>query len=180
MKRWYLFYYEQVINRQRVVDDFGQQLADELEMPAIFGLVPWGQHIDIMTKCEKIEEALFYVHQVVDNNWSRPELGAKISADLYKSQGGAVTNFDNTLPQEQGNLAKEILKDPYNFGFLDIAEEHSEKELEEALEKNITQFLLELGKGFAYVGRQMELRMLSGKAFFPDLIFYHTLRIINF
>ncbi len=174
MKRWYLFYYEEVINRQRVVDDFHQQLADKLEMPTIFGLVPWGQHIDIITKCTKIEEALFYVHQVIENNWSRPELSAKISLGLYKSQGGAVTNFDNTLPQEQSNLAKEILKDPYNFGFLNISEEHTEKELEEALEKNVTQFLLELGKGFAYVGRQMELRMPSGKAFFPDLIFYHT------
>ena len=87
MKRWYMFYYEQVTIRQRVVDDFRHQVGDELEMPAIFGLVPWGQHIDIMTKCKKIEEALFYVHQVIENNWSRPELSTKISLGLYKSQG---------------------------------------------------------------------------------------------
>lgn len=182
MKRWYLFYYERVTNRQQVADDFGQRLVDEfcpqvgddLEMPNKFALVPWFHHVGIFTKSESLDEALFYIDKTIENNWSRPELSAKITADLYKSQGGAVTNFDNTLPQEQSNLAKEILKDPYNFGFLDIAEEHTEKELEEALEKNVTQFLLELGKGFAYVGRQMELRMPSGKAFFPDLIFYHT------
>ena len=174
MKRWYLFYYEQVIIRQQVADEFRHQVGDELEMPQNFALVPWFHHVDIFTKSKKLDEALFYINKTIENNWSRNTLESKISLGLYKSQGGAVTNFDNTLPQDQSNLAKEILKDPYNFGFLDIAEEHTEKELEEALEKNVTQFLLELGKGFAYVGRQMELRMPSGKAFFPDLIFYHT------
>lgn len=182
MKRWYLFYYEQITirhqvgdeSRQRPVDEFHQQVAEELELPQKFVLVPWRHHVEIITKSKSIDEALFYIDKTIENNWSRNTLESKIALDLYKSQGGAVTNFDKTLPQEQSNLAKEILKDPYNFGFLDIAEEHNEKELEDALEKNITQFLLELGKGFAYVGRQMELRMPSGKAFFPDLIFYHT------
>lgn len=174
MKRWYQFYYEQVIIRQQLADEFRHQVGDELEMPQNFALVPWKHHVDIFSKSKNLDEALFYINKTIENNWSRNTLESKISLGLYKSQGGAVTNFDNTLPQDQSNLAKEILKDPYNFGFLDIAEEHTEKELEEALEKNVTLFLLELGKGFAYVGRQMELRMPSGKAFFPDLIFYHT------
>ncbi|MCR5456208.1 MAG: PDDEXK nuclease domain-containing protein [Bacteroidales bacterium] len=174
MKRWYLFYYEEVIIRHQLGDEFSCQVDDKLELPQKFVFVPWKHHVEIFTKSKNINEALFYINKTIENNWSRNTLESKISLGLYKSQGGAVTNFDNTLPQEQSNLAKEILKDPYNFGFLNIAEEHTEKELEEALEKNVTQFLLELGKGFAYVGRQMELRMPSGKAFYPDLIFYHT------
>jgi predicted nuclease of restriction endonuclease-like (RecB) superfamily len=92
---------------------------------------------------------------------------------LYKSQGAAITNFDKTLPSPQSQLAKELLKDPYNFEFLTMKKGYDEKDLEDELVKNITNFLLELGKGFAYVGRQMELRMDEETAFFPDLVFYH-------
>lgn len=181
IKRWYQFYYEEVIIRQRVVDEIRHQVGDQksqrlvgdLEMPKNFGFVPWGQHIDIISKCKDLYEALFYVNQVVENNWSRPELSEQITADLYAHQGSAITNFSRTLPQPQSELAQEILKDSYNFSFLDIKAKHDEKELQEALEKNITRFLLELGKGFAYVGRQMELRMDEETSFFPDLIFYH-------
>ncbi len=189
MKRWYVFYYERITKsqqvvgeiRQQVVDEFrqqvgdpkGQRVVDLLEMPKNFGFVPWGQHIDIISKCKDLDEALFYVNQVVENNWSRPELSEQITADLYGHQGTAITNFSRTLPQPQSELAQEILKDSYNFSFLDIKAKHDEKDLQEALEKNITRFLLELGKGFAYVGRQMELRMDEETSFFPDLIFYH-------
>lgn len=165
MKQWYVFYYERFIKSQRLVGD--------LEMPKNFGFVPWGQHIDIISKCKDLDEALFYVNQVIENNWSRPELSEQITADLYAHQGTAITNFSRTLPQPQSELAQEILKDSYNFSFLDIKAKHDEKDLQEALEKNITRFLLELGKGFAYVGRQMELRMDEETSFFPDLIFYH-------
>jgi len=120
MKRWYLFYYEKVIKGQRVVDLIGHQVGDELEtieksqqvagqiddmekgqrvidqmeMPELFGRVPWGQHIDIVSRCETIEEALFYVQQVVDGGWSRPKLNAYIDKHLYQSQGAAITNFE--------------------------------------------------------------------------------------
>ena len=198
MKRWYLFYYERVIKGQRPVDQIGhqagdqleviicqqvadqiekcekgQRLVDHLEMPELFGRVPWGQHIDIISKCETLDEALFYVQQIVDGGWSRPKLNAYIDKHLYQSQGAAVTNFEHTLPAPQSQLAKEILKDPYHFGFLSMSEEYEEKDLEDALVSNVTRFLMELGKGFSYVGRQMELQMPGGQTFFPDLLFYH-------
>lgn len=159
--------------RQRVIDEKGQRTVGQLEMPEFFGRVPWGQHIDIVSRCETIEEALFYVQQVVDGGWSRPKLNAYIDKHLYQSQGAAITNFEQTLPAPQSQLAKEILKDPYNFGFLAMNKEYEEKDMEDALVDNVTQFLLELGKGFSYVGRQMELQMPGGQTFFPDLLFYH-------
>lgn len=162
-----------IINRQRVIDELGKQAAGQLEMPEIFGRVPWGQHIDIISRCETLEEALFYVQQVVDRGWSRPTLNTNIDKHLYQSQGVAITNFANTLPDTQSQLAKEILKDPYHFDFLSMNEEYEEKDLEDALVSKVTQFLLELGKGFSYVGRQMELQMPGGQTFFPDLLFYH-------
>lgn len=193
MKRWYAFYNERVAIRQRVVDEIGQQVADELEvvirqrfidekgqrpvgqleMPEIFGQVPWGQHIDIISRCKTLEESLFYVQQVVKGGWSRPKLNIYIDKHLYQSQGAAITNFEHTLPAPQSQLAKEILKDPYHFGFLSMGEEYEEKDMEDALVDNVTQFLLELGKGFSYVGRQMELQMPGGQTFFPDLLFYN-------
>ena len=186
MKRWYLFYRENITKSQRPVDQNlnligdgtdhtpkGQRPIDLLEMPEIFGQVPWGQHIDIISRCESLDEALFYIRYVVDNGWSRPELNVHIDAKLFQSQGSAVTNFERTLPVPQSQLAKEILKDPYNFGFLSMKQRYDEKDLEEALVNNVTSFLLELGKGFSYVGRQMELHMPGGQSFFPDLVFYH-------
>lgn len=178
MKRWYAFYSEQTKNRQRPIDDLDnteirQRVIDELEMPEIFGQVPWGQHIDIVAKCENLEEAMFYIHQIIERGWSRPQLNDNLNAQVFKTREVAVTNFDKTLPLPQSVLAQEILKNPYNFDFLTMRKGYEEKELEEALVKNVTQFLLELGKGFAYVGRQMELRMDEESAFFPDLVFYH-------
>ena len=186
MKRWYLFYRENITKSQRPVDQNlnligdgtdhtpkGQRPIDLLEMPEIFGQVPWGQHIDIISRCESLDEALFYIRNVVDNGWSRPELNVHIDAKLFQAQGSAVTNFERTLPVPQSQLAKEILKDPYNFGFLSMKQRYDEKDLEEALVNNVTSFLLELGKGFSYVGRQMELQMPGGQSFFPDLVFYH-------
>ena len=185
MKRWYSFYNERITNRQRPIDENRQQpvddlaeqnrqrLIDELEMPVFFGQIPWGQHIDIMSKCKDLNEAVYYIQQVIDGGWSRPQLNNNIDAQLYQSVGAAVTNFSSTLPALQSSLAQEILKDPYHFEFLTLKPKYDEHDLEEALVANITNFLLELGKGFAYVGRQMELRMDEETAFFPDLVFYH-------
>ena len=96
-----------------------------------------------------------------------------IESKLFERQGKAISNFDTQLPIPQANLATELLKDPYNFDFLSLGKDYTERELEEALMQNITRCLLELGKGFAFVVRQMELRMPEGQSFFPDLIFYH-------
>ena len=188
MKRWYLFYNEQVAIRQQAADEIGHQAGDEIQkqvlairhqpgdelgMPTIFGRVPWKHHVEIFTKSQSIEEALYYINKVAEEGWSRSWLEDQIAARLFLAQGSAVTNFDKTLPKPQSELAKELLKDEYNFEFLTMKAKYDEHDLEEALVNNITRFLLELGKGFAYVGRQMELRMDDDTAFFPDLVFYH-------
>ena len=186
MKRWYLFYNERDAKSQRLVDEMshqgddllqneeiGQRPVDQLGMPEIFGQVPWGQHIDIVSNCNSIDEALFYIRKVVENGWSRPVLNANIDADLFQNQGSAITNFDTTLPISQSESAKELLKKEYDLSFITVAEVKKEKDLENALANNITRFLLELGRGFSYVGRQMELQMPGGQTFFPDLVFYH-------
>ena len=165
MKQWYLFYFERVIK--------GQQVAGQLEMPEFFGQVPWFHHVHIISKCHTLAEALFYVNKVAEEGWSRSTLEAQVAANLFKSQGATVTNFERTLPSPQSQLAREMLKDPYHFDFLTMKAKYDERDLEEALVANITQFLLELGKGFSYVGRQMELQMPGGQTFFPDLVFYH-------
>ncbi len=165
-KRWYLFYSQQNTIRH--------QVGDELQLPPIFALVPWRHHIEIMAKSKTVNEALFYIDQVTANNWSRAALTQMMSSHLYERQGKAITNFDEHLPLPQAELAQEILKDPYNFDFLTMREPYDERVLEEALEHNIRRFLLELGTGFAYVGRQMELRMPGGQSYFPDMVFYHT------
>ena len=190
MKRWYLFYFEGVTKSQRVVDQLeekkghqvgdqievtekGHQVGDQLEMPKLFGKVPWRHHVQIFSHSGSLDEALFYMNKVVEEGWSRSRLEDHMTAKLFLSQGSAITNFDRTLPAPQGVLAKEILKDPYHFEFLSLKERYSEHDMEEALVANVTQFLLELGKGFSYVGRQMELQMPGGQTFFPDLVFYH-------
>ena len=178
MKKWFLFYYEEVTKGQQVAGLFkknekGQQLADELEMPEKFGLIPWFHHVHIITKCESVDEAMFYIEKTANEGWSRSYLEDQVAKGLYDAQGSAITNFERTLPAPQNDLAKELLKDPYNFSFLTMKEKYDEHDLEDALVNNITRFLLELGTGFAFVGRQMELRMDEETAFFPDLIFYH-------
>lgn len=187
MKRWYNFYNEQVIKgqqaadlipnekSQRTVDQFGkgQQVANLLEMPDVFGRVPWYHHVEIIEHCNSLDEALFYVNKVAKEGWSRSMLENQLETHLFQREGAIPSNFDSTLPAEQSQGAQQIFKDPYHFEFLSLQENYTEHELEEALVHNITHFLLELGKGFAYVGRQMELRMEDGTAFFPDLVFYH-------
>lgn len=168
-KRWYLFYIEYFKKLQQPVEEFGG-----IEMPEKFGLVPWGHHLFIIEKCKTVEEAFFYIDKTIEGNWSRHYLTDMVKANLYERKGKAISNFESSLPSPQGLLAQEVLKDPYNFDFLTLSENYREKDLEEALAHNITRFLLELGKGFAFVGRQMELRMPGGQTFFPDMIFYHT------
>ena len=148
-----------------------QQLVDELQNTSLFQ-IPWGHHVVIFTKCKSIKEALFYVQKTIKNGWSRAVLMNFIEANLYQSQGKAITNFDRLLPDIQSDLAKEILKDPYNYDFIVLTENYKEKELEDALVANITKFLLELGQGFAYVGRQYPIQ-IGDKIRNIDLLFYH-------
>lgn len=171
--RWYNFYNQSNINRHQVGDEIPHQLGEELEMPIDFGRVPWKHHIHIFTHSDSVTEALFYIDKTIENGWSRSELEAEMNDDLYVKHGKAITNFDDKLPAPYSGLAKDILKSPYDFGFID-KKITNEKQLEDELASNITRFLLELGQGFAYVGRQMELKMPGGQTFIPDMVFYHT------
>ena len=174
MKQWYSFYAGNE-KSQRTIGQIAksQQAVGQIEMPEIFGRVPWGQHIDIIGKCTSVEEALFYADKVASEGWSRSVLNVQLDTHLFQRQGTIHSNFTDTLPAKQSQSAQQLFKDPYHFEFLSLQENYTEHELEEALVQNITHFLLELGSGFAYVGRQMELRMDDGTAFFPDLVFYH-------
>ncbi|WP_029541859.1 PDDEXK nuclease domain-containing protein [Selenomonas sp. AB3002] len=148
------------------------QVVTELDMESLFS-IPWGHHRNIISKCQgNSAKAVFYIKQTIENGWSRAVLLNFLDTDLYERQGKAVTNFASILPPEQSELAQEITKDPYNFDFLTLTANYHEKELKDALMDNITKFLLELGKGFAFVGR--EYRLTVGKTEqFIDLLFYH-------
>lgn len=148
-----------------------QQLVGELENQ-LFN-IPWGHHIMIFQKIKNVSEAIFYINQTIENNWSRAVLEMQIETNLYARQGKAITNFKTTLPEIDSDLAQALLKDTYNFEFISFSGKVKELELEQKLIDNITKFLLELGKGFAYMGRQFEINV-GGEIFKTDLLFYHT------
>ena len=142
------------------------------ELSPIFN-VPWGHHKLIMDKVKgDINKALFYIGQTLENGWSRSLLLNWIDTDLYERQGKAITNFKSTLPAPGSDLTQEITKDPYNFAFAGVTKRHNEAELKLALLKNITDFLVELGTGFAYVGREYRLQVGHTENFI-DLLFYN-------
>ena len=134
--------------------------------------IPWGHNILIFTKSKSINEALFYIQKTKENNWSRDTLALQIKSDLYVRQGKAITNFSNTLPAPNSDLAQQTLKDPYVFDFLQLTEDYKERDIENQLTQQITRFLLELGKGFAFIGRKYNVQ-LNEKEYFIDLLFYH-------
>lgn len=177
IRKWYLFYFERITKLHQVGAEMPDiklhQVGAELDMPDDFAHVPWRHHVEIISNSNSLDEALFYINQTISGNWSRSRLEDEIKSNLYKRQGKAITNFSSTLALPEQQLAQEILKDPLDLNFLHLKKGYDEHVLEEALVTNITNFLLELGKGFSYVGRQMELQMPGGQTFFPDLIFYH-------
>lgn len=135
--------------------------------------IPWGHNLVIISKIKQPDEALYYVQQTIEHNWSRAVLTHHIEARRYQRLGKALHNFQTTLPAPQSDLARQTLQDPYHFDFLMLQEQHDERELENALVEHITHFLLELGAGFAYLGRQYRLEV-AGDEFFLDLLFYHV------
>lgn len=141
-------------------------------MQQVVSLIPWGHHILILSKTKDPGAALFYILQTIEHNWSRAILTLQIEKNLYARQGKAISNFKTTLPQQQALLAQQILKDPYNFNFLTLEPQVQELELEKQLTDHITKFLLELGKGFAFIGRQYRFE-IGNKAYSIDLLFYH-------
>jgi len=138
----------------------------------LVGQIPWGHNILIFTKSKNINEANFYLSQTIANNWSRDVLALQLKTNLYTRTGKAITNFDNTLPQPLSELACQTLKDPYIFDFLNLQTNAKERDIETQLLKHITKFLLELGKGFAFVGRQYYLE-IADTDYYIDLLFYH-------
>jgi predicted nuclease of restriction endonuclease-like (RecB) superfamily len=134
--------------------------------------LPWGHHCVLLDKLKTREDRLWYAQKAIEHNWSRNILVMQIESRLLERSGTAVTNFSLTLPKPQSDLARESLKDPYRFDFLGLGEEAQEREIEHALVKHVTDFLLELGAGFAFVGRQVLLDV-GGEEFFIDLLFYH-------
>ena len=167
VRRWYLFYSENT--------SIAQQPVSQLEPPLVEQItrIPWGHNIAIVAKCKSQEEARFYVENTLTHNWSRSVLMHQIESGLWQREGKVISNFSDALPIPQSDLAQQTLKDPYIFDFLSLTQDHTERELEAQLTGHITRFLLELGAGFAYVGRQVQGEVGS-RSFFIDLLFYHT------
>jgi len=138
----------------------------------LVGQIPWGHNVLLLSRVKKPEHRLWYAQATIANGWSRAVLDAQIATHAHRRQGKAITNFKRTLPAERSDLAQQTLKDPYTFEFLGIAEDMRERDLELALVGHIQKVLLELGAGFAFVGRQVPLKV-GRKDYYLDLLFYH-------
>ncbi len=159
---------------QQAVDQF-KNISPQIEDNLLLNLckqIPWGHNIQIFTKSNSIEVAQFYIEQTLENGWSRDTMALQIKSQLYERQGKAITNFTYTLPQPQSDLAQQTLKDPYNFDFIAMTKAMKERDLEKQLVQNISKFLLELGKGFAFVAQQYKLEIADNE-YYLDLLFYH-------
>ncbi|MEE8059931.1 MAG: PDDEXK nuclease domain-containing protein [Pseudomonadales bacterium] len=159
IRRWYLFYLDPELIAKQLVSQLTQ--------------IPWGHNIVIISKCDKSKEAIFYVQSTLEHGWSRSVLTHQIESDLWRREGQAISNFSHALTAPQSDLAQQTLRDPYVFDFINLTKRHTERELEQELIQHISSFLLELGAGFAYVGKQVSLEV-GEREFFLDLLFYHT------
>jgi predicted nuclease of restriction endonuclease-like (RecB) superfamily len=157
MRQWYNYWGNDEITKQPVSQIFS---------------IPWGHNIAIISKIKNKNEATFYLNKTIENNYSRAVLIHQIQTNLYNRSSKSISNFETKLPSIQSDLAIQTLKDPYCFDFLSLTQQHNEKELEDALIENMTKFLLELGQGFSFVGRQYRLD-IEGNEFKIDLLFYH-------
>jgi predicted nuclease of restriction endonuclease-like (RecB) superfamily len=151
--------------------EIGQQGVDQFPVE-LLKQIPWGHNILIFTKSKDRREALFYIQKTIENSWGRETLALQIKSNLYERQGKAITNFKATLPEPMSDLAQQTLKDPYNFDFVAMTGSMKERDLENQLVTQISKFLLELGKGFAFVGRQYLLEIADSE-YYLDLLFYH-------
>jgi len=134
--------------------------------------IPWGHNILLMERVKDLSSRLWYMEQIIQNGWSRDTLGLMIKSDAHERKGKAVSNFKLTLPDPQSDLVRQSLKDPYIFDFLTLTEPFNERELETELVKHLEKFLIELGAGFAFVGRQYRME-ISDQDYYIDLLFYH-------
>ncbi|MGN0513341.1 MAG: PDDEXK nuclease domain-containing protein [Lachnospiraceae bacterium] len=160
------------LDAQIFINEITPQVGAQIDKNIVF-MIPWGHHKVIMDKCkEDQQKALFFVQKTLENKWSRAVLQNFLDTQLYDRQGKAITNFEVTLPNARSDLAQEITKDPYNFDFITLTQNYNEKELKDALMDNIADFLLELGSGFAFVGREYRIEIGNTENFI-DMLFYN-------
>jgi predicted nuclease of restriction endonuclease-like (RecB) superfamily len=138
----------------------------------VVALLPWGHNVRLLDAVKTAPERTWYASQAIENGWSRNVLVHQIESGLFARQGGALTNFTRTLPAGQSELAQQVLKDPYSFDFLSLGPEMLERDLERGLIEHLRSLILELGKGFAFVGSQYHLEV-AGQDYYLDLLFYH-------
>jgi len=151
---------------------FAEAWPDVAIVQAVLAQLPWYHHLALLDKLADTQSRQWYAAKALENNWSRNVLVLQIESRLRERSGQAITNFPANLPKAQSDLARESLKDPYRFDFLGLTDQAQEREIEHALVKHVTDFLLELGAGFAFVGKQVLLDV-GGDEFFMDLLFYH-------
>jgi predicted nuclease of restriction endonuclease-like (RecB) superfamily len=150
---------------------FAEAWPEEQIVQQLVAQIPWGHNVRLLDYVEDPTERLWYVQQTIEHGWSRNVLVHQIESKLYQRQGKAITNFERTLPAPQSDLARSLIKDPYVFDFLSLGPGAQERDLERALLNHVRDFLLELGKGFAFVGSQYRLD-IGGEEFYIDLLFY--------
>ncbi|MEM7560250.1 MAG: PDDEXK nuclease domain-containing protein [Planctomycetota bacterium] len=180
MRSFYLAYRERLTNLPQAVADLpGTELSsperDAIapELPQAVAEIPWGHNSVIIEKLKDPTQRLWYAVKTVEHGWARAVLIHQIESDAYARQGQAITSFETALPKPQSDLAQQIIKDPYNFDFLGLSAEVSERELEKGLIDHLRTFLIELGKGFAFVGQQYHLEVAE-QDYYLDLLFYHV------
>ncbi|MFA6057098.1 MAG: PDDEXK nuclease domain-containing protein [Taibaiella sp.] len=154
-------------------DESGREKVTDIPPLDLVTKIPWGHIKELISKVKDIKEAQFYIEQTIAGHWSRDVLALQIKSGLYQRQGKAINNFKETLPDPMSDLAQQTLKDPYVFDFMTMSAPFKEKDIEDQLIEHITKFLLELGKGFAFIGRQYHLE-IADNDYYLDLLFYHT------
>lgn len=152
---------------------FANIYPDKPFVQQVAAQIPWFHNCVLMDKVKDQTERTWYIQKTIENGWSRNVLVLQIESSLYARQGGAITNFERTLPKPQSDLAQQLIKDPYNFDFLTIGDNAQERELENALVRHMRDFLLELGLGFSFMGSQYPIEVDS-KEYRIDLLFYHV------
>lgn len=180
MHQFYRLFQDALIAKQVVSQleshEIAQQDVSQIDDQELIFMIPWGHMVQIINKCKNDKnKALFYVKKTIQNNWSRAVLLNFLDTDLYIREGKAITNFNLTLPEEQSDLAQQMTKDPYCFDFLSLRDKYDEKELKDALMNKAEKFLMELGTGFALMGREVRLEVGDTEKYL-DMLFYHTKR----
>lgn len=156
----------------RYMRKFAESYDDSSILQALLAKIPWWHNILLLEKLDNREERVWYAEQTIINGWSGRALDDSIKSKLFTRKGKAITNFQDRLPAPHSRLAHDVLKSPYNFGFLSLTNDYIEQELELGLVQNIEKLILELGQGFAFIGRQYHLE-IAGDDYYLDMLFYH-------